>query len=108
MKKIIRPIELISPWLPKGIHAITLWPFIFYRSQYKNNMPLRSHEYFHWYQALKFGVFPWYVTYLVLRIFYSYSNHPLEKQAFAEEYHVKQLIKHHKKISDYIEKKYLI
>ena len=68
MRKIAKPIELTIPWLPKGIDAITLWPFIFYKKGLMDNMPLRSHEYYHWYHAMKFGVVPWYLTYLFLKV----------------------------------------
>ena len=109
--KIIKPIELVSPWLPKGIDAIMLFPFIFYRKGYADNMPLRSHEYYHWYQAKKFGVFPWYLTYVFLMVVYlgrSKVSHPFEKMAYAEQAEVEHLIKSHKKTSDYLEKKYLV
>jgi len=111
MKKIVKPIELVIPWLPKGIDAITLWPFIFYRKGQAENMALRSHEYFHWYHATKFGVVPWYLTYAFLMLVYwgkPSSSHPLEKPAYAEQREVEQLIKSHKKTSDYLENKYFI
>lgn len=108
-KKFIKPIELVSPWLPKGVDGITLWPFIFYRKGYENDMPLRSHEYHHWYHAKKFGVVPWYLTYIFLMVIYlgkPSSSHPFEKSAYAEQHDVEQLIKSHKKSSDYLDKKY--
>jgi len=36
------------------------------------------------------------------------SSHPLEKPAYAEQREVEQLIKSHKKTSDYLENKYFI
>jgi hypothetical protein len=111
LKKMVKPIELSIPWLPKGLSAITLWPFIFYLNGLEKSMPLRSHEYYHWYHARKFGVLPWYLTYLFLRLLFikrPIHEHPFEKPAYAEEFEVEQLIKSHKKTSDYLEKKYFV
>jgi hypothetical protein len=36
------------------------------------------------------------------------SSHPFEKPAYAEQAEVDQLIKSHKKSSDYLEKKYFV
>ena len=111
LKKVAKPIELAIPWLPKGIAAITLWPFIFYLKGYENDMALRSHEYYHWYHAVKFGILPWYLTYILLRILYikkPIHEHPFEKPAYAEQAEVNQLIKSHKKTSDYLDKKYFV
>jgi len=111
MKKIVKPIELVIPWLPNHIEAITLWPFIFYRKGSEKDMPLRSHEYYHWYHAVKFGVVPWYLTYVFLMLLYigkPSSSHPFERPAYEEQQDVEQLIKSHKKTSDYLEKKYFI
>jgi len=111
MRKIAKPIELTIPWLPKGIDAITLWPFIFYKKGLMDNMPLRSHEYYHWYHAMKFGVVPWYLTYLFLKVLFFKKpsrEHPFEKPAYEEQAKVDQLIKSHKKTSDYLEQKYFV
>ena len=84
---IVKPIERICPWVvPPASTAITLWPFIFYRSkEASENQPLKEHEYFHWKQALRWGVIPWYVVYLVLLPFYIRkppTAHPMERQAY--------------------------
>ena len=84
---IFKPIELVCPWIipPKSV-AITLWPFIFYRSKEAlEDLPLQAHEHFHWKQALKWGVVPWYLAYLLLLPFYFRQrpdNHPMERQAY--------------------------
>jgi len=84
---IFKPIERICPWIipPKCI-AITLWPFIFYKNQKSlKDIPLRAHEYFHWRQALHWGVLPWYLAYLLLLPFYckqSPDSHPMERKAY--------------------------
>ena len=84
---IFKPIERICPWIvpPKSI-AITLWPFIFYKTkEASEDRPLKEHEYFHWKQALRWGVIPWYIAYLVLLPFYIRKrpdDHPMERQAY--------------------------
>ena len=111
MRKVIKPIELVIPWLPKRISAITLWPFIFYRKGVEHSMPLRSHEYYHWYHAVKFGVLPWYLMYIFLQVLFFRKpvyEHPFEKPAYEEQAKVEQLIKSHKKTSDYLEQKYFV
>ena len=78
------PIELTVPRLPSKILAVTLWPFILYRRGYETNTPLRAHEQYHWRQALRWGVVPWYVAYLVLAPFYFRKpwRHPMEVRAY--------------------------
>ena len=83
-KKPVSPIELTVGWLPKGTDAVTLWPFIVYRQGYESNVPLRAHEMYHWRQALRWGVVPWYVAYLVLAPFFLRKpwRHPMEVRAY--------------------------
>lgn len=67
---------------------MTLWPFIIYRRGTQDNLPLRCHEWFHWRQALRWGVLPWYVTYLALKPFYlgdRTPQHPLEAPAYEQQ-----------------------
>lgn len=51
----IQPIHFTSPFFPLAghIHAITLWPFCFYRRGYESDPALRAHEEYHWRQGLR-------------------------------------------------------
>ena len=83
------PIEIISKWVPFKAHAITLFPFIIYKKGYENSPCLRVHERFHWYQARKWGVLPWYLAYLLLLLVYigrPSREHPLEKPAYEKQW----------------------
>ena len=88
-------IALTVPKLQPGVDAVTLWPFIVYRRGYEQDLPLRCHEHYHWRQALRWGVLPWYVAYLVLKPFYLGPRtrlHPLEVPAYAKQREVKALL----------------
>lgn len=74
----MKPIELTVPALQKGVDAITLWPFIIYRRVTQDNLPLRCHEWFHWRQALRWGVLPWYLGART-------PMHPFEAPAYAKQ-----------------------
>jgi len=105
----IKPIELTIFWLPEGIAAITLWPVILYRRTYRTDISIRAHEFIHWYQALKWGVIPWYITYLVLKVFYRgrpIFDHPLEKIAYKEGRIVSDKLLRNEDASDYLNIKY--
>jgi hypothetical protein len=90
------PIEITVPRLhQENIHAITLWPFILYRRGFQDDIALRCHEYFHWRQAFRWGVIPWYLVYLALVPFYlrrPADQHPLEAPAYAEQREVLRLL----------------
>lgn len=90
------PIEITVPRLhSENIQAITLWPFILYRRGFEDNIPLRCHEHFHWWQALRWGVIPWYLAYLLLQAYYFTRpprEHPLEAPAYAEQDEVQRLL----------------
>jgi hypothetical protein len=92
----LSPIEITLPRLhQENIHAITLWPFIVYRRGFENDIALRCHEYFHWRQAFRWGVLPWYIAYLLLQIHYfrlPADQHPLEAPAYAEQREVLRLL----------------
>ncbi len=79
------PIEITVRWLPSGIGAVTIWPLIPYRRGLEDNIPLRCHEMYHWRQAIRWGVVPWYMAYLVLAPFYlgRPRRHPMEVRAYA-------------------------
>ena len=83
----MRPIEITLPRLhQRGVDGITLWPFIFYRRGHQHNIALRCHEHYHWRQARRWGVIPWYIAYLALLPFYlgkPADRHPLEAPAYA-------------------------
>ena len=82
----MRPIELTLPWLPapKTVDAITLWPLILWRPGYRTNPGLRAHEVYHWKQAKRWGVLPWYLAYVILRVVYwtGGRGHPMERRAY--------------------------
>lgn len=92
----MNPIEITVPRLHReNIHAITLWPFIVYRRGFQDDIALRCHEYFHWRQAFRWGVIPWYLLYLALVPLYfrrPADQHPLEAPAYAEQREVLRLL----------------
>jgi hypothetical protein len=49
--------------IPTGFAAITLWPFILIRPEYKGNEGLKAHEEVHWQQAWT-SLFLFYPLYL--------------------------------------------
>ncbi len=90
----MKPIELTVGKLHKeGVDAITLWPFILYRRGHREDIALRAHEHFHWNQALRWGVLPWYLWYLALVPFYfrkPSSKHPLERPAYELQWQIQE------------------
>ena len=87
----MKPVEVSVPRLWGNVGAITLWPFIFYRKDQRGRPELRAHEEHHWQTALKYGVLPWYIAYLILLPLYGGgSRHPLERAAYAEEDRVRR------------------
>src|ERR687892_262172 len=93
---VLNPIEITVPRLHQdNIHAITLWPFILYRRGFQDDIALRCHEFFHWRQAFRWGVLPWYLLYLALVPFYfrrPADQPPLEAPAYAEQREVLRLL----------------
>ena len=73
--------------------AITLWPFVLCRDDYFYNKPLVAHENFHWKEARRCFVLPWYLAYVLLLPFGQGRNHPLEKMA----YHIEDTIRYTEK-----------
>lgn len=74
--------EISVPWLPGGIRAITLWPFILYRER---TPCIEVHERYHWHQAARWFVLPWYIAYLAIGLFYigrPADEHPLEREGY--------------------------
>ena len=67
---------------------MTLWPFILYLPEWRDNPKTRVHEHFHWEQAKRWGVLPWYALYLVLMLTVigrPINKHPLEAPAYRAE-----------------------
>ena len=93
---LLKPIEVTVPWLhARSVDAITLWPFILYRRGHRDNLPLRCHEHYHWREAFRWGVLPWYLIYLLLLPFYigkPSDQHPLEASAYAKQREVRALL----------------
>lgn len=87
----MRPIWLRTNHVPFGQLAITLWPFILITPSAYEDECIRVHELYHWRQALRWGVIPWYVVYGVLALIYGVilrrpaNEHPLERPAYAAE-----------------------
>ena len=73
--------EIVVPWLPGRIYAITLWPFIFYRKGYYTEC-VRLHEWYHYMQARQWLVIPWYIAYILLAMVYAGRVHPMEREAY--------------------------
>jgi hypothetical protein len=93
---VMKPIELTTRWLPPGVDGMTLWPFILYRRGHQGDIALRCHEHYHWRHALRWGVLPWYLAYLVLKLWYlgqPAERHPLEAPAYAKQRQVQELLK---------------
>ena len=92
----MKPIELTVGKLHKeGVDAITLWPFILYRRGHRDDIALRAHEHFHWRQAQRWGVLPWYLWYLALVPFYfrkPSQEHPLERPAYELQWQIQEKI----------------
>ena len=62
--------------------AICLFPFIFYRAAEPSKCS-RVHEHYHWHQALRCGVIPFYLVYIAFMPFHgTRRSHPLEKPAY--------------------------
>ncbi len=82
----MKPIEIKGAWwLPKGIDGICLFPFLVYRD-HEPSPALVRHERYHFHDALRCKVIPWYLAYLLLLPFYGGGReHPLEVAAYAAE-----------------------
>ena len=94
----VRPIEIDAPWLV-GAHAVTVWPFIFYRDE--RTVGLVAHEHFHWDDQARIGLILWLPVYLafeaarrvlnIVRKFYGAERlpfwwHPLERKAYLAQW----------------------
>ena len=70
-------------WLPRRIHAICLWPFVFYQRGWRSPK-LEAHERYHWRQQWRWGVLPWFAAYIILLVVYRTGGrrHPMERRAY--------------------------
>ncbi len=76
------------PWpFPERVHAVTIWPFIFYEPQVWDDPCVQLHERYHSVDQIRWLLLPWFAIYLVLSIFYGGgSKHPLEKEAYRRQW----------------------
>lgn len=71
---------------PEYVHAVTLWPVIFYEPQVWDDPCVQTHERYHWKDQIRWLVVPWLLAYIALRPFYGGGRrHPLERHAYAIE-----------------------
>jgi|TARA_R110000824_G_scaffold34854_3_gene110041 hypothetical protein len=81
------------PWpFPKTVHAVAIWPFIFYEEHVRFDKAIQAHERYHLADQKRWLVIPWFITYVALLPFYGgYRQHPLERRAYlVQDYvHVK-------------------
>ena len=75
------------PWpFPERVHAVTIWPFIFYEPQVWDDRCVQLHERYHWLDQIRWLLLPWFTIYLILSIFYGGGpEHPLEKEAYRRQ-----------------------
>ena len=67
----------------KGFKAVTIWPFIFIRSEL-NHVDL-NHEYIHGRQQLELFIILFYIIYGIEAIFKKYRDISFEKEAYRYE-----------------------
>ena len=71
---------------PERVHAVTVWPLIFYEPHVWGDACVQVHERYHWMDQIRWLWVPWFVAYLVLRPFYGGGRrHPLEKEAYRRQ-----------------------
>ena len=84
-----KPIFITVPfWSPVpwyGFGAITLYPFILFRSGRNTEQRTRRHELIHFWQVSKDGWFRFYLTYLWAAMRLPYREIPAEIEAYAHE-----------------------
>ena len=81
-------VSITTRFVPFNAQAITLWPIVLFRPEVANDVCVRAHEQYHWEDALRWGVLPWYLAYLLIGLFYigkPADQHPLERGAYAAE-----------------------
>ncbi len=71
--------------LPFNYNALTVPPFgIYIKQEHEGNSALFQHELIHWRQYQRMGLVPYYFNYAV-GMASGYDNHPMEKEARANE-----------------------
>ena len=79
VRKIPRP-------FPEWVRAVTLWPFIFYKSEVWDDRCVQVHERYHWVDQIRWLLLPWFTVYLALIHFYGGGKkHPLEREAYRRQ-----------------------
>jgi hypothetical protein len=68
---------------PKGFKAISLFPFIFTKTQLAGRDI--NHEKIHHKQQLELIIIPFFLVYLVLHLIYGYKKNPFEIEAYQNE-----------------------
>ena len=76
VRKVPRP-------FPERVHAVTVWPLIFYEPQVWDDACVQRHERYHWLDQIRWLVLPWLAVYLLLLPLYGGGRkHPLERKAY--------------------------
>ena len=71
---------------PESVHAVTVWPLIFYEPQVWDDPCVQVHERYHWVDQVRWLVVPWFAAYLALRPRYGGGReHPLEREAYRRQ-----------------------
>ena len=75
------------PWpFPESVHAVTVWPLIFYEPPVWDDPCLQAHERYHWVDQARWLVLPWFAAYFVLKVFYGGGReHPLEREGYRRQ-----------------------
>ena len=75
-----------SKWFTKllSVRGIMLFPFCIVRT--KEDKLLVKHEMIHFYQALKTGLWLWYLPYFYYHIRYGYRKNPYELEAWVNQH----------------------
>lgn len=60
--------------------GMVVYPFILFGARYPDE-EIFKHELMHAYQIKKYGVFKFYMNYILLLLRYGYKNHPYELEA---------------------------
>ena len=68
---------------PERVHAVTLWPFIFYEAQVWDDKCVQVHERYHRLDQIRWGIVRWFTAYLILLPLHGGGRrHPLEREAY--------------------------
>ena len=71
---------------PERVHAVTVWPFIWYEAQVWDDPCVQIHERYHWSDQVRWLVIPWFVAYFALSLRYGgFRDHPLEREAYRRQ-----------------------